>query len=55
MEWDSLHDTMADLQFKRVSDLLREAFKLVHAQPASFVSTARDRELRVGSPEQRHL
>ena len=30
-EWDSLNETMKGLQFKRVSDLMREAFKLVLA------------------------
>ena len=40
VEWDSLHDTMQGLQFKRVSDLMREAFKLLQAPPVSSQGTA---------------
>lgn len=32
-ERDSLHNIMESLQFKRVSDLMREAFKLVLSTP----------------------
>jgi hypothetical protein len=39
-EWDSLHEIMQGLQFKRVSDLMREAFQLVLASPATFETVA---------------
>ena len=35
VEYASLHEAMKGLQFKRVSDLMREAFKLLQAPPAS--------------------
>ena len=38
-EWDSLQEAMEFLQFHRVSDLMREAFKLV-LTPASALKTA---------------
>jgi 2,4-dienoyl-CoA reductase-like NADH-dependent reductase (Old Yellow Enzyme family) len=41
-EWDSLHETMKCLQFQRVSDLMREAFKLVLAPTSSFETVAAD-------------
>jgi hypothetical protein len=34
-----MHDTMKGLQFKRVSDLMREAFKLVQTRTTSFDGT----------------
>ena len=40
-EWDLLHDAMKCLQFRRVSDLMREAFKLVlDSAPASEAAAA---------------
>ena len=47
-EWDSLHEIMQGLQFKRVSDLMREAFKLVLTPPASFGDTAAQGQKRIG-------
>jgi hypothetical protein len=35
-EWDSLREAMNHLQCRRVSDLMREAFKLVIAPPGPF-------------------
>ena len=47
-EWDSLHQAMQGLQFKRVSDLMREAFKLVLTPPASFGGSAAEGQKRIG-------
>ena len=46
-EWDSLHEVMECLQFKRVSDLMREAFKLVLAPPDSY-EIASEGQKRIG-------
>jgi len=35
-EWNSLRQIMQGQQFKRVSDLMREAFKMVLTPPSSF-------------------
>jgi hypothetical protein len=47
-EWDSLNEIMKGLQFKRVSDLMREAFKLVLAPPNSFGDAAAEGQKRIG-------
>ena len=47
-EWDSLHEIMKGLQFKRVSDLMREAFKQVLIPPASFNDAAAEGQKRIG-------
>jgi len=47
-EWDSLHEAMQGLQVKRVSDLMREAFKLVLAPPASFETATTEGQKRLG-------
>ena len=47
-EWDSLHEIMQGLQFKRVSDLMREAFKLVLTPPATFGDAAAEGQKRIG-------
>ena len=47
-EWNSLHEIMQGLQFKRVSDLMREAFKLVLAPPPHFGETVAEGQERIG-------
>ena len=43
-EWDVLNETMKYLQFRRVSDLMREAFKLILTPGASFETAANGAE-----------
>lgn len=47
-EWVSLHETMQCLQFQRVSDLMREAFKLVLVPPPSFEAAVTNGRKRAG-------
>ena len=46
-EWDSLHEIMQGRKFKRVSDLMREAFRLVLAPPASFGAAGSEGQKRI--------
>ena len=46
-EWDSMHELMNCLQFKHVSDIMREAFKLVLSPPASFENAAAEGQKRI--------
>jgi hypothetical protein len=47
-EWRSLHETMQCLHFQRVSDLMREAFKLVLAPPPSLEAAGTNGNKRTG-------
>jgi len=47
-EWDTLQEIMKGLQFKRVSDLMREAFRQVLAPPDSFETVAAEGQKRTG-------
>lgn len=47
-EWDSLHQAMECLQFRRVSDLMREAFKLVMAPTSVFETATTEGQKRAG-------
>ena len=47
-EWNSLHETMKCLQFQRVSDLMREAFKLVLVPTPSFETATTEGQKRSG-------
>ena len=47
-EWDSLHEIMHGLQFKRVSDLMREAFKLALTAPTGCGGAATEGQKRIG-------
>lgn len=47
-EWNSLHETMKCLQFQRVSDLMREAFKLILTPTSSFETAAIEGQKRAG-------
>jgi len=47
-EWDTLHEIMKGLQFKRVSDLMREAFKQVLTPPDELDSAATQGQKRTG-------
>jgi riboflavin synthase len=46
-EWDSLHEAMKFLQVRRVSDLMREAFKLV-VNPPTFETASTEGQKRAG-------
>ena len=47
-EWDSLHEAMKCLQFRHVSDLMREAFKLVLAPTSTFETATSEGQKRAG-------
>ena len=47
-EWDSLHELMKGLQLKNVSDIMREAFKLILPPTASFENAAAEGQKRGG-------
>lgn len=47
-EWESLHEIMKGLQFNRVSDLMREAFKLVLTPPVAFEAATSEGQKRIG-------
>jgi hypothetical protein len=47
-EWASLHETMKCLELQRVSDLMREAFKLVMTPASSFEPTTTESQHRAG-------
>ena len=47
-EWNSLHETMKCLQVQRVSDVMREAFKLIVAPASSFATAATEGQNRGG-------
>lgn len=47
-EWNSLHEIMQGLQFKRVSDLMREAFKLVLNPHPHFAESMTEGQERIG-------
>ena len=47
-EWDSLHEAMKCLQFRRVSDLMREAFKQVLSPTSTFETATTKGQKRLG-------
>ena len=47
-EWDTLQEIMKGLQFKRVSDLMREAFRQVLVPPDSLDAAATEGQKRTG-------
>jgi hypothetical protein len=47
-EWNSLHETMKCLQVQRVSDLMREAFKLVLSTTPSYETAVTEGQKRSG-------
>jgi len=46
-EWESLHELMKCLQLKNVSDIMREAFKLVMAPPATLETATNEGQQRI--------
>jgi hypothetical protein len=47
-EWDSLHETMKCMQLRRVTDLMREAIKLVLTPGQTLENAAAEGHKRVG-------
>jgi hypothetical protein len=47
-EWDSLHEAMKGQKFKRVSDIMREAFKLVLTPAGPFEAAHAEGQKRIG-------
>ena len=47
-EWDSLNDLRRGLQMRYVSDIMREAFKLIVTPPDSFEAATSDGRKRIG-------